>query len=133
MRKYLSILQGSVAEYSDSSYASRMSFYKAKQFQCDVTGKGGLDFFQALNSEQQEARTLHSRFPEQLKGPVLRAVQWRAHISCPAPSCPLTAPLPTQRSWVVSTSSSRQSTNASKTATLKQNVRSKCCAQATSH
>ncbi|KAH7104205.1 hypothetical protein BKA62DRAFT_497973 [Auriculariales sp. MPI-PUGE-AT-0066] len=63
------------------SYSSRMSFYKAKQFQCDVTGKGGLDFFQALTSEQQEARTLHSRFPEQLKGPVLRAVQWRAYRS----------------------------------------------------
>ncbi|KZW00685.1 hypothetical protein EXIGLDRAFT_639080 [Exidia glandulosa HHB12029] len=59
------------------SYSSRLSFYKTKQFQCDVTGKGGLDFFQALDSEQQEARTLHARFPEQLKGPVLRAVQWQ--------------------------------------------------------
>ena len=55
-----------------------MSFYRLKQFQCEVTGKSGLDYFQALESEQQEARTLHARFPEQLKGPVLRAVQWRA-------------------------------------------------------
>lgn len=59
------------------SYSARLSFYKTKQFQCDVTGRGGLDFFQALESEQQEARTLHARFPEQLKGPVLRAVQWQ--------------------------------------------------------
>ena len=54
-----------------------MSFYKLKQFQCEVTGKSGLDYFQALESEHQEARTLHSRFPEPLKAAVLRSVQWR--------------------------------------------------------
>lgn len=59
------------------SYAARLSFYKLKQFQCEVTGKSGLDYFQALESEQQEARTLHTRFPQHLKAPVLRAVQWR--------------------------------------------------------
>lgn len=59
------------------SYAARLSFYKLKQFQCEVTGKSGLDYFQALESEQQEARTLHARFPQALKAPVLRAVQWR--------------------------------------------------------
>ncbi|KAH8120133.1 ATP-utilizing chromatin assembly and remodelling N-terminal-domain-containing protein [Phellopilus nigrolimitatus] len=59
------------------AYAARMSFYKLKQFQCEVTGKSGLDYFQALDSEQQEARTLHSRFPEPLKAAVLRSVQWQ--------------------------------------------------------
>ena len=59
------------------SYAARMSFYRLKQFQCEVTGKSGLDYFQALESEQLEARTMHSRFPEQLKSAVLKAVQWR--------------------------------------------------------
>ncbi|KAI5122593.1 hypothetical protein M0805_004808 [Coniferiporia weirii] len=59
------------------AYAARMSFYKLKQFQCEVTGKSGLDYFQALESEQQEARTLHSRFPEPLKAAVLRSVQWQ--------------------------------------------------------
>ncbi|KAF8523145.1 chromatin remodeling complex protein [Hysterangium stoloniferum] len=59
------------------SYAARLSFYKLKQFQCEVTGKSGLDYFQALESEQQEARTLHARFPQPLKAPVLRAVQWQ--------------------------------------------------------
>ena len=54
-----------------------MSYYLTKQFQCDVTGKSGLDYFQALESEQHEARTLHSRFPEPLKAAVLRSVQWR--------------------------------------------------------
>ena len=54
-----------------------MSFYRLKQFQCEVTGKSGLDYFQALESERHEARTMHSRFPDQLKAAVLKAVQWR--------------------------------------------------------
>ncbi|KAA1468659.1 hypothetical protein DENSPDRAFT_857445 [Dentipellis sp. KUC8613] len=59
------------------AYAARMSFYRLKQFQCEVTGKSGLDYFQALESEQQEARTMHSRFPEPLKPAILKAVQWQ--------------------------------------------------------
>ncbi|KAI6044961.1 chromatin remodeling complex protein [Pisolithus marmoratus] len=59
------------------AYAARMSFYRLKQFQCEVTGKSGLDYFQALDSEQQEAQTMHSRFPEPLKAAVLKAVQWQ--------------------------------------------------------
>lgn len=59
------------------AYAARMSFYRLKQFQCEVTGKSGLDYFQALESEQQEAQTMHSRFPEPLKPAVLKAVQWQ--------------------------------------------------------
>ncbi|CAE6480790.1 unnamed protein product [Rhizoctonia solani] len=59
------------------SYASRMSFYKMKVFQCETTGKGGLDYFQALQSEQTESSNLLARFPEPLKAAVLRSVQWR--------------------------------------------------------
>ncbi|TFK40993.1 ATP-utilizing chromatin assembly and remodelling N-terminal-domain-containing protein [Crucibulum laeve] len=59
------------------AYAARMSFYRLKQFQCEVTGKSGLDYFQAVESERQEARTLHSRFSESLKPAVLKAVQWQ--------------------------------------------------------
>ncbi|KAF8973733.1 ATP-utilizing chromatin assembly and remodelling N-terminal-domain-containing protein [Flammula alnicola] len=59
------------------AYAARMSFYRLKQFQCEVTGKSGLDYFQAVESERQEARTLHSRFSEPLKPAVLKAVQWQ--------------------------------------------------------
>ena len=62
---------------SPRAYAARMSFYRVKQFQCEVTGKSGLDYFQALESERHEARTMHSRFPDQLKAAVLKAVQWR--------------------------------------------------------
>ncbi|KAG6911832.1 hypothetical protein DXG01_000079 [Tephrocybe rancida] len=59
------------------AYAARMSFYKLKQFQCEVTGKSGLDYFQAVESERQEARTMHHRFSEPLKPAVLKAVQWQ--------------------------------------------------------
>ena len=59
------------------SYSARMAFYSMKVFQCELTGKSGLDYFQALDSERSEAQTLHSRFPSQLKAPVLTAVQWR--------------------------------------------------------
>ncbi|KAG6381334.1 chromatin remodeling complex protein [Boletus reticuloceps] len=62
---------------SYEAYAARVSFYRLKQFQCEVTGKSGLDYFQALESEQQEAQTMHSRFPEPLKAAVLKAVQWQ--------------------------------------------------------
>lgn len=62
---------------SYEAYAARMSFYRLRQFQCEVTGKSGLDYFQAVESERQEARTLHARFPEPLKSRVLRAVQWQ--------------------------------------------------------
>jgi bromodomain adjacent to zinc finger domain protein 1A len=56
-----------------------MSFYRLRQFQCEVTGKSGLDYFQAIESELSEARTMHARFPEQLKSAVLKAVQWREY------------------------------------------------------
>ncbi|TRM65788.1 ATP-utilizing chromatin assembly and remodelling N-terminal-domain-containing protein [Schizophyllum amplum] len=59
------------------AYAARMSFYRLKQFQCEVTGKSGLDYFQAVESERQEARTLHARFSAPLKPAVLKAVQWQ--------------------------------------------------------
>ncbi|KAJ7139826.1 ATP-utilizing chromatin assembly and remodelling N-terminal-domain-containing protein [Mycena epipterygia] len=62
---------------SYEAYAARMSFYRQKQFQCEVTGKSGLDYFQAVHSEKQEARTMHSRFSEPLKPAVLKSVQWQ--------------------------------------------------------
>ncbi|KAG1719258.1 chromatin remodeling complex protein [Suillus lakei] len=67
---------GEIFETYDA-YATRMSFYRLKQFQCDVTGKSGPNYFQALESEQQEAQTMHSRFPKPLKAAVLKAVQWQ--------------------------------------------------------
>ena len=59
-----------------------MTFYNLRQFQCEVTGKSGLTYFQAVQSEQEEARALHSKFPEQLKAAVLKSVQWRKMLFC---------------------------------------------------
>jgi hypothetical protein len=64
-------------------YATRMTFYRTKQFQCEVTGKSNLNYFEALESELQEARTMHSRFPEPLKSAILNAVQFRMSPSLP--------------------------------------------------
>ncbi|KAF8634015.1 hypothetical protein AX15_001187 [Amanita polypyramis BW_CC] len=64
-------------QQSNRAYAARMSFYRLKQFQCEVTGKSGLDYFQAVESERHEAKTMHARFPEPLKPAVLKAVQWQ--------------------------------------------------------
>ncbi|KZO96217.1 hypothetical protein CALVIDRAFT_564095 [Calocera viscosa TUFC12733] len=59
------------------AYCARRAFYLQPIFQCEVTGKSGLRFFDALKSERAEARTLEARFPEQLKAPVLRSVQFQ--------------------------------------------------------
>lgn len=58
------------------AYASRLTFYNQKLFQCELTGKINLTYFEALKSERHEAIALHKIFPEQLKEPVLRSVQF---------------------------------------------------------
>ncbi|KAI0036698.1 chromatin remodeling complex protein [Vararia minispora EC-137] len=69
-------LTGEIFENYEA-YAARISFYRLKQFQCEVTGKSGLDYFEALQSEKSEARIMHLRFPEPLKPAILQAVQWQ--------------------------------------------------------
>src|SRR5688572_25296676 len=108
---------------SSSAYAARMSFYRLRQFQCEVTGKSGLDYFQAIESERQEARTLHSRFSEPLKPAILKAVQWRTSYSLPWSPIPCLPQSRTQRSWVDSITLSRLSTSASRIAIFKAKVR----------
>lgn len=58
------------------SYAARLSFYNRHIFQDELTGKQNLTFFVAIQSEREEAAKLHRRFPEALKSPVLKAVQF---------------------------------------------------------
>lgn len=57
--------------------ASSAAIPRPTAFQCEVTGHSNLDYFQACRSEEREARLLHERFPSKLKGPLLRAVQFR--------------------------------------------------------
>ncbi|OLN83075.1 Imitation switch two complex protein 1 [Colletotrichum chlorophyti] len=80
------------SHYED--YLGRMEFYKQRRFICQITGHSGLTFFEALKSEvglsdpsfldkplitQQlaGAEEVEQAFPEALKGPVLRRVQFQ--------------------------------------------------------
>ncbi|KAK4163443.1 hypothetical protein QBC43DRAFT_335383 [Cladorrhinum sp. PSN259] len=58
-------------------YLNRMDFYKQKRFICVITGHSGLTFFEALESEFAGGAEVEQAFPEALKGPVLRRVQFQ--------------------------------------------------------
>ncbi|KAI9783611.1 MAG: hypothetical protein M1816_001317 [Peltula sp. TS41687] len=63
------------------SYLRRMDYYKqvwalTKRFVCELTGHSNLDFFSALRSERRESEGVDQKFPEPLKEPVLRRVQF---------------------------------------------------------
>ncbi|KAI5283117.1 hypothetical protein KEM54_002384 [Ascosphaera aggregata] len=58
------------------SFLQRMNFYKQKQFVCEGTGHSCLTFFEALESERHFAEEVDRTFPESLKEPVLRRVQF---------------------------------------------------------
>ncbi|KAM7221413.1 imitation switch two complex protein 1 [Rhypophila decipiens] len=58
-------------------YLVRQEFYKQKKFICVITGHSALNFFDALRSEQANAEEIEQAFPEALKGPVLRKVQFK--------------------------------------------------------
>ncbi|KAF7532080.1 hypothetical protein G7054_g8266 [Neopestalotiopsis clavispora] len=66
-RKPVQFLQTPVVE--DESIEPR--------FICQITGHSGLTFFAALRSEQAGAEEVEQAFPEALKGPVLRRVQFQ--------------------------------------------------------
>ncbi|KAK4106490.1 glycosyltransferase family 57 protein [Parathielavia hyrcaniae] len=62
---------------SYEDYLDRMDFYKQKRFICTITGHSGLTFFDALESELAGAVEVEQAFPEALKGPILRRVQFQ--------------------------------------------------------
>ncbi|ODH48044.1 hypothetical protein GX48_05891 [Paracoccidioides brasiliensis] len=57
-------------------FLHRMNFYKQRRFICEITGHSSLTFFEALRSEADGSREVNSAFPEPLKEPVLRKVQF---------------------------------------------------------
>jgi len=61
---------------SYDAYLERMDFFKSKRFTCEVSGRSGLSFFDALRSEQAGAREIDEAFPYALREPVLRRVQF---------------------------------------------------------
>lgn len=81
------------ADDGDREYIERIGFYQQPrtfrdiplcatalmippEFTCEVTGKTGLTFFQALASEREEALAIHRVFPPPLKTPILKSVQF---------------------------------------------------------
>ncbi len=61
---------------SYESYLQRMDWYKQKRFTCEVSGRSGMSFLDALRSEKAGSREVDQAFPDALKGPVLRRVQF---------------------------------------------------------
>lgn len=71
-----------------------MDFYKQRRFICEITGHSGMTFFEALQSEvcgdrlvvvlnwwlilrkMEESREVNNSFPEALKEPILRRIQF---------------------------------------------------------
>ncbi|KAI9845236.1 MAG: hypothetical protein M1837_004991 [Sclerophora amabilis] len=58
------------------SYLHRMDFYKQRRFICEITGHSSLTFFDALQSEMEGSKDVDQSFPDALKEPVLRKVQF---------------------------------------------------------
>ena len=58
------------------SYLHRMDFLKQRRFICEITGHSGLNFFEAQKSEAAGSQEVDSSFPEALREPVLRRVQF---------------------------------------------------------
>ncbi|KAI9147959.1 Imitation switch two complex protein 1 [Paramyrothecium foliicola] len=54
-----------------------MDFYKQRRFNDQITGHSGLTFFEAFKSELTGGREVEASFPEALKGPILRKVQFQ--------------------------------------------------------
>ncbi|KAF9150807.1 hypothetical protein BG015_007352 [Linnemannia schmuckeri] len=58
-------------------YINRYFFYKQKNWQCETTGKSGLTFEEALESEHKEKSMVANNFPAQLRKPLLEFVQFQ--------------------------------------------------------
>lgn len=53
-----------------------MDFYNQHRFVCEISGHSNLTYWEALESETNEAREVDEIFPESLKEPVLRRLQF---------------------------------------------------------
>ncbi|KAF9581312.1 hypothetical protein BGW38_001714 [Lunasporangiospora selenospora] len=62
-------------DYED--YVNRYFFYLQKNWQCETTGKSGLSYEEALESEKKAKSAISNKFPVQLRKPLLRYVQFR--------------------------------------------------------
>ncbi|KAK4049577.1 hypothetical protein OIV83_004075 [Microbotryomycetes sp. JL201] len=68
--------------FHEAPYMHRLHYLRQPIFECQATGRTGLDYFAALESEtraaeQQRARQAHEMFPDELKARVLGTAQFR--------------------------------------------------------
>lgn len=61
---------------SYDKYLERMDFYNQKRFICELTGTSCLTFLEALAMEARESELIVKSFPEALREPILRHVQF---------------------------------------------------------
>ncbi|PKI85104.1 hypothetical protein MVES_000771 [Malassezia vespertilionis] len=52
-------------------------YYHQRIFQCELSGKSSLTYFEAAHSEEQQTLAIQRQFPDPLKVPVLNAVQFQ--------------------------------------------------------
>lgn len=57
-------------------YLRRLDYYKTRKFVCEITGNSCLTFFEAYESEVKEISLVENSFPEHLKEPILRHIQF---------------------------------------------------------
>lgn len=57
-------------------YLARMDYYKTRKFVCEITGNSCLTYFEAHKSELREMKLVETNFPEHLKEPILRHLQF---------------------------------------------------------
>ncbi|KAG0209294.1 hypothetical protein BGX28_010397 [Mortierella sp. GBA30] len=58
-------------------YINRFFFYQQRNWQCETTGKSGLTYEEALESEHKEKSMVANKFPPQLRKPLLELVQFQ--------------------------------------------------------
>lgn len=58
------------------AYLDRWQLYRRRQWTCTVTGKSGLTYEEALNSERKSKEELRERIPDALQRQILLAVQY---------------------------------------------------------
>lgn len=57
-------------------YLKRLDYYNTRKFVCEITGNSCLTFFEAYESEKKEMAIVEENFPEHLKEPILRHLQF---------------------------------------------------------
>ncbi|KAL6705150.1 glycosyl transferase [Coniothyrium glycines] len=60
-------------------YLERYDFYQQKSFTCETTGHTGFTYFEAKESETEASKEINLIFPDGLRAPVLRYVQFQDH------------------------------------------------------